>query len=90
MSSDRLKKEFEAYANDRARLVTTDCHSGKYKQKETRIAWHAYQAGHAVNAELLDALRQIELAFFDSPAHGALACKMAGIATESIKKARAE
>jgi hypothetical protein len=64
----------------------------EYMNPVVELAWQAFQAGHAASGrdELLEALRQIELAFRDSPAHGALACKMAAIATEAIKKARSE
>ena len=56
------------------------------------VAKEAFQAGHAASGrdELLWALREIEIAFYDSAAHGALACKMAAIATDALKKARGE
>jgi hypothetical protein len=59
---------------------------------ENETAWDAYQAGHAASGrdELDEALRKIEREFHDSPAHGALACRMVKIATEAINKARGE
>ena len=81
---DALREQFEAWLKQ---------HKPDAFVFERDLCWQAYQAGHAVNtvnADLLEALRKIELAFYDSPAHGELACKMAGIATAAIKKARGE
>jgi hypothetical protein len=91
-----LRKQFEAFAMEklivsRGDLLQTD--SGKrYRCVDIEQAWEIFQAGHAASGrdELTEALRKIELAFYDSPAHGKLACEMVGIATEAIKKARGE
>ena len=85
-----LREQFEAWGQERF-PETWEMNSGLIAREKVYL-WQAFQAGHAASGreELLAALRQIELAFYDSPAHGALACKMVGIATEAIKKARSE
>lgn len=85
-----LREQFEAWYLDHPLHTSFERDGDGYKSIGADVAWDAFQAGHAVNADLLAALLHIKQAFCDSPAHGALACEMASIATEAIKKARGE
>lgn len=79
-----LREQFEAWWNTERMATAFDSFR--------HVAEEAFAAGHAASGrdDLLKSLYEIELEFYDSPAQGALASKMASIATEAIKKARAE
>ena len=55
-----LREQFEAWFVRQPSFVSfAKNNSGEYRSCDAELAWQAYQAGHAVNADLLEALESM-------------------------------